>query len=151
MKHWSPWRNEKGATATKRKWWHGNIPMIWQLIGMSVQKKVCGCAEHAKDGGVIPVTVFPTCRWHGKRGASQATIPSRCKHEHLIQHKHLFTDDRLGVIPSKRALTERIEFGDRGTQVEEEVVVHGVVVGSSGSRDGIWTWRLRYTVLRGST
>ena len=43
---------------------------------------------------------------------------------------------RLGVIPSKRALSERIEFGGRGTHVEGEVVVHGVVVGSSGSRNG---------------
>ena len=43
---------------------------------------------------------------------------------------------RLGVIPLKRALSERIEFGGRGTRVEGEVVVHGVVVGSSGSRDG---------------
>ena len=22
---WSPWRNEKGATAAKQKWCHGNI------------------------------------------------------------------------------------------------------------------------------
>ena len=43
---------------------------------------------------------------------------------------------RLEVIPSKRALSERIEFGSRGTRVEGEVVVHGVVVGSSGSRNG---------------
>ena len=42
---------------------------------------------------------------------------------------------RLGVIPSKRALSEWIEFGGRGTRVEGEVVVHGVVVGSSSSRD----------------
>ena len=43
---------------------------------------------------------------------------------------------RLEVIPLKRALSELIEFGGRGTRVEGEVVVHGVVVGSSGSRDG---------------
>ena len=49
---------------------------------------------------------------------------------------HSFTGGRLGVIPSKRALSERIEFGGRGTRVEGEVVVHGVVMGSSGSRDG---------------
>ena len=43
---------------------------------------------------------------------------------------------RLGVIPLKRALSEWIEFGGWGTRVEGEVVVHGVVVGSRGSRDG---------------
>ena len=64
------------------------------------------------------------------------TIWARGKHEHLKHRKHSFSDGRLGVIPSKRALTERIEFGGRGTRVEGEVVVHGVVVGSSGSRAG---------------
>ena len=24
---WSPWRNEKGATAARKKWCHGNIPV----------------------------------------------------------------------------------------------------------------------------
>ena len=24
-----------------------------------VQKEVCGCAEHARDGGVLPTTGFP--------------------------------------------------------------------------------------------
>ena len=43
---------------------------------------------------------------------------------------------RLEVIPSKHALSEQIEFGCRGTHVEGEVVVHGVVMGSSGSRNG---------------
>ena len=42
---------------------------------------------------------------------------------------------RLEVIPSKRALSERIEFDGRGTRVEGKVVVHRVVVGSSCSRD----------------
>ena len=27
MKHLSPWRKEKGATAVKQKWCHGNIPV----------------------------------------------------------------------------------------------------------------------------
>ena len=43
--------NGNGATATFR---------FRQLIEISMQKKqVRGCAEHARDGGVIPITGFP--------------------------------------------------------------------------------------------
>jgi len=75
-------------------------------------------------------------RWCQARETTN--VHGRIQHPnmHLIQHKHLFTDSRLGVIPSKSALMERIEFGGRGTHVEGEVVVHGVVVRSSGSGDG---------------
>ena len=54
----------------------------------------------------------------------------------LIHHAIFVHDGRLDVIPLKRALSERIEFGGRGTRVEGEVGVHRVVVGSSGSCDG---------------
>ena len=56
---WSPWQKELGATAMKTE----TIP--WQRIGSGsswryrCKKEACGCAEHAKDGGVIPVTGFP--------------------------------------------------------------------------------------------
>ena len=79
----------------------------------------------------------PTCR---RRCQARETtnVLGRIQHPnmHLIPHKHLFLDGRLGVIPAKRALSELIKFGGRGTRVKGELVVHGVVVGSSGSRDG---------------
>ena len=79
----------------------------------------------------------PTCRRRCQAGKT-TNVHGRIQHPnmHLIPHKHLFSEYRLGVIPLKRALSERIEFGGRGTRVKGEVVVHGVMVGSSGSRDG---------------
>ena len=55
---WSPWQKELGATAMKTE------TMPWQRPGSDNSlsdrcKRRCGCAEHAKDGGVIPVTGFP--------------------------------------------------------------------------------------------
>ena len=72
-----------------------------------------------------------------KEGQRAPTIQARRKLEHLIHHTciHSRAASR-GLYLSEHALSERIEFGSRGTCVEEEVVVHGVVVGSSGSRDG---------------
>ena len=44
--------NEKNGATTMFR--------LRQLIKISVQKKqVCGCAEHARDGGGIPITGFP--------------------------------------------------------------------------------------------
>ena len=55
---WSPWQKELGATAMKTE------TMPWQRPGSDSSlsdrcKRRCGCAEHAKDGGVIPDTGFP--------------------------------------------------------------------------------------------
>ena len=57
-----------------------------QLIETSVQKKVW--REHAKDGGVIPVTGFPRVDDgdKAKEGQHAPTIQARSKHEHLIHH-----------------------------------------------------------------
>ena len=98
-----------------------------------------------KEGGaIVSCKKMGLSRLPGSHGSTAwqrsgtTTVHGRIQHPnmHLIQHKHLFSDGRLGVIPSKHALSEQIEFGGRGTRVEGEVVVHGVVVGSSGSRDG---------------
>ena len=60
MKHLSLWRNERGAMATTTEMvprQHSDDPTTHLDTGAKGQ--VCGCAEHAKDGGVIPVTGFP--------------------------------------------------------------------------------------------
>jgi len=67
----------------------------------------------------------PTRWWHGKRGASQGRFDHGAKLEHLIQHMHSVHGRRLGVIPSKRAFSERFESS-------REVVVHG---DGRGTRD----------------
>ena len=46
---------------------------------------------------------------------------------HLIPHKHLFLDGRLGVIPSKRAFSERFESSREVVVHVATVVVHIVV------------------------
>ena len=66
---WSPWRKELGATATKTE------TMPWQRSGFDNSlsdryKRRCGCAEHAKDGGVTPDTGFPMGRRLGNRGGT---------------------------------------------------------------------------------
>ena len=62
-------------------------------------KGKCGCAEHAKDGGVIPVTGFPRVDDgdKAKEGQHAPTIQARRKLEHLIHHKHSFTDVISGL------------------------------------------------------
>ena len=81
---WSPWRNEKGATAAKPKWCHGNIiengatatyPKMVprQHIGSGSSRRYW-CkrrrADACMDGGVIPDSGCPTGRRHGKRGGT---------------------------------------------------------------------------------
>ena len=54
---WSPWRNEKGATAAKQKWCHGNISV--PVAHGDTGAKEVGVSVSCKDGGVIPATGFP--------------------------------------------------------------------------------------------
>ena len=51
-----------------------------------MQKEVCGCAEDAKDGGVIPATEFPRDGGMANEEERAKTSRTRCKHGHLIQH-----------------------------------------------------------------
>ena len=63
---------------------------------------------------------------HGLVAWKRVTIRTRCKRRvHLIQHMHSVHGRRLGVIPSKRAFSERFESS-------REVVVHG---DGRGTRD----------------
>ena len=55
---------------------------------------------------------------HGANIGCIARIDHGAKLEHLIQHMHSVHGRRLGVIPSKRAFSERFESS-------REVVVHG--------------------------
>ena len=100
---WSPWRNEKGATAAKQKWCHGGETKMvprqhirkWchDNISVPVAHRDTGAkggvtwASHARWWG-DPDFRVPTGRWHGKRGASQGRFDHGAKLEHLIQHMH---------------------------------------------------------------
>ena len=80
---WSPWWNEKGATAAKQKWCHGNISendatatypkmMPRQHIGSGssprYQCKGSGRERVMQDGGVIPDSGFPRDGGMAKEG-----------------------------------------------------------------------------------
>ena len=55
---WSPWQKELGATAMKTETMPCQRPGSDNSLS-DRRKRGCGCAEHAKDGGVIPGTGFP--------------------------------------------------------------------------------------------
>ena len=80
MKHLSPWWNERGATATTTEMvprQHSDDPTTHLDTG--AKEQVCGCAEHAKDGGVIPVTGFP--RVNGMETSDKSdTVQTRASH-----------------------------------------------------------------------
>ena len=77
-----------------------------------------------QDGGVIPTTGFPRDGGTAKEGhRKDDSITEQTMH--LIQHMHSVTIGHLGVIPSKRAFSERFESS-------REVVVHG---DGRGTRD----------------
>ena len=66
-------------------------------------RRRCGCAEHAKDGGVIPVTGFPrddgmTTRRNMECQLENGATTSISYNTHAFVHGR-----RLGVIPLKRA------------------------------------------------
>ena len=110
-------------------------------------ERKCGCAEHAKMVGVIPVTGGPTWRWLGKRGASQATTQSRCKHMVHLIHARASHRGRLGLYLQSVHFWSGVEEVDVLTTVVEvdghgssgEVVVH--------VRFRRGTWRIQH--LRG--
>ena len=85
MKPLSSWRNKTGATATNPKMMprqHISDPTTHRDVGA---KEIVG--ERVMQGWWgAPEFRVPTGRWYGKRGASQATIRTRCTHEHFIQH-----------------------------------------------------------------
>ena len=63
-----------------------------------------------KDGGVIPDTGFPRDGGMAKEGRAR-NKRARCKHVvQLIHARASHRGRRLGVIPLKRAFSERIGF-----------------------------------------
>ena len=72
-----------------------------------MQKKVW--RERAKDGGVIPVAGFPQVDDGDKATCTDNSSLEQAQASHT-SHMHSFTGGRLGVIPSKRALSEGFEF-----------------------------------------
>ena len=87
MKHLSPWRNKTVATATNPKMMPRQHSGPGNLSEIPMQKEVCGCAEHARDGGVIPASGFPRDGGTAKEGhRKDDSITEQTMH--LIQHMH---------------------------------------------------------------
>ena len=84
-----------------------------------MQKEACGCAQHARDGGVLPTTGFP--RDGGMANEERAkTSLGHGANTSISYNTHAFVHGRrLGVIPSKRAFRN-------GASSLREVVVHGM-------------------------
>ena len=98
---------------------------------MLVQRNKCGCAKRARVTGSDPGSRVSHMSVAWLTANVQGTIQTRSKHRvHLIQHMHLVHGRRLGVIPSKCAYSERVEFdeGSSGTWAVVEVVVLVTVV-----------------------
>ena len=115
---------ERGATATNPKM------MPRQHIGSDSSRRY-RCTRSGRELVMqgwwgAPGFRVPTVRRHGNRGTCKDLSRTRCKHEHLIQHAHIRSRCRLGVIPSKRAFgAERVRSGSSYSRVVGVVVVHG--------------------------
>ena len=107
MKHLSPWWKKKGATAVKRKWCHGNISV--PIAHGDTGAKEVGVSVSCKDGGVLPDSGFP--RDGGMANEERAkTSLGHGANTSISYNTHAFVHGRrLGVIPSKRAFSGRIE------------------------------------------
>ena len=118
MKHLSPWRKEKGATAVKRKWCHGNIPVQVTHGGTGAKGSVTW-ASHARWWG-DPGFRVPMGRRHGKWGTctKQTGTMQTYRTSHTCKGISSWSSR---VIPSKRAFRG-------GSKSSREVVVHGTVV-----------------------
>ena len=101
----------------ERRGCHGNIPMIRQLVEMSVQKKV-GVSVSCKDGGVLPATGFPRVSGMETSDNSDTVQTYRASHTtHAFGH---------GRSSSRDYTFEACIFGAvRVRSGVEEVGVHG--------------------------
>ena len=107
----------------QRKWCHGNIPVIRQLIERPVQTKMW--MTYAKEGGVIPNTGCPTCRWHGneeRASDSSDTVQTRASHT----TKHSIMVGHLGGYTFEACVSGRFKIveGSSRSRVIGEVVVY---------------------------
>ena len=138
---WSIWHHgeTKGVPRQwQRKWCHDNIPMIWQLVGMSVQKKVWiygTCKRWWGDPGYR----VPTGRRHGKRGG---TFKDQLGHGATtsISYNTCIRSmvHRPGVIPLKHAFRSssgsvRCRGSSRSHSGRSGSSCTRVIVGSSGA------------------
>ena len=91
---------------------HFNDPTTHRDVGA----KEGGCAKHARVTGSDPGYGVSHMSVAWLTAIVQGTIRTRSKHRvHLIQHMHSVHGRRLGVIPSKRAFSERIGFDGSGS------------------------------------
>ena len=126
---WSPWRNERGATATITKMvprQHSDDPTThWDTSAKEsvdvryMQKKVGWSRIPGSHGSTAWQMRRKLQGWFG-HGANISDIS---------YNTHSYTSGHLGVIPSKRAFgAERVRSGSSCSRVVGEVVVLATVV-----------------------
>ena len=108
MKHLSSWRNRKGCHGNESENDATTTYRFRYLTEIPVQKEVCGCAEHAKDGGVLPTSGFP--RVSGMETSEKSdTVQTRASHtthafgprrssRHYTFEACVFGADRVGAM-----------------------------------------------------
>ena len=116
----SPWRNERGATATTTKMvprqHSDDLITHWDTGG---KEQVCGCAKHAEDGGVLPDSGFP--RYGGMAIEERAkTSLGHGANTSISYNKAFAPRTSSRVIPSKHAFWN----GSSSLREVVEVVVH---------------------------
>ena len=86
-----------------------------------MQKEI-GVSVSCKDGGVIPDSGFPRDGDMANEERAKTSL-GHGANTSISYNTHAFVHGRrLGVIPLKRALSERVEFDGRGTLVVEVLV-----------------------------
>ena len=75
-----------------------------------MQKEACGCAQHARDGGVLPTIGFPRDGGMANEERAKTSLGHGANTRFISDNMHSSTDGRhLGIIPLKRAFSERFE------------------------------------------
>ena len=105
-------------------------------IEVPVEKNTCDGSVSCEERWGAPGYRVPTCRRHGNE-EEQLRFTGEYNNQTCISYNTCIRS--TGVVSGlylRSVQRGRFSFGDRGTHVEGEVVVHGVVIGSRGSRDG---------------
>ena len=78
---------------------------------------MCGCAEHAKDGGVLPTTGFPQDGGMATRKDVHEANGHGANIRFISDNMHSYTGGRLVIIPLKRTFRGgRVRSGSSGTR-----------------------------------
>ena len=111
---------QKGATAAKRKWCHGNILVLVTWLRYQCKREECGCVEHARDREWSRIPGVPHDGGMANKEPAK-TIRSWCKtRASHTTHMHSFTGVVSGLyLWSVRFRTDQVRYD------VEEVVVHG--------------------------